>query len=177
MCGCWRQRTNSLKKESKRGRFAQDLLLPAECDSHSLAEPERAPEDIPLLVAHFLKGKATPPTHRPFQLTCQTMEVLCAMIGRGTSGELETQWNEPRRCARRDNPGSDLPPNISAGAKGVSADGGATAPLPEVPESALYPLHGNNGGPPSTAREGSVPLNEVASLKNYLRDQERTSFG
>ena len=46
-------------------------------------------EDIPLLVAHFLKGKTNPRSGKPFQLTCQAMDHLSAHAWPGNVRELE----------------------------------------------------------------------------------------
>jgi transcriptional regulator with PAS, ATPase and Fis domain len=52
-------------------------------------------------------------------------------------------------------------------------DAQATAPLPTVPESALYPLH--LGPPPSEGSESTpTRVDNIQPLKNYLRDQEQS---
>ena len=66
---------------------------------------------------------------------------------------------------------SDLPPNIAAVAKPDAAEDAADATLPEFSETGFSQT--NNGTPAKPASTTpDVPLNQVVSLKNYLREQE-----
>jgi DNA-binding NtrC family response regulator len=134
-------------------------------------------EDIPLLVAHFLKGKTNNRSGKPYQLTRQAMELLSAHDWPGNVRELENAIERAATLCEGDIiQASDLPPNIAAGARNsTSADATVAATLPSVPETALYPLQASNG-PSAAAPTGSAsaPLSQTVSLKNYLREQEQT---
>jgi len=41
-----------------------------------------------------------------------------------------------------------------------------------VPDSALYPLHPGNGATATDTRAEPLPLTQLQSLRNYLREQE-----
>jgi DNA-binding NtrC family response regulator len=71
----------------------------------------------------------------------------------------------------------DLPPNLLANSKIKMPEAGSetAASLPAVPDNALYPLHGQNGGVGGGAgtRE-PTPLSQTTSLKSFLREQEQS---
>src|SRR5437899_9989591 len=67
-----------LEKKIKEGAFREDLYYRLNVIPIQLPALRERREDIPLLVAHFLKGKAHSRTGKPFQITRQAMEVLCA---------------------------------------------------------------------------------------------------
>jgi DNA-binding NtrC family response regulator len=165
-----------LEKRIKAGTFREDLYYRLNVIPIPMPSLRERREDIPLLVAHFLKGKVNRLTHRPFQLTRQAMELLCNYDWPGNVRELENAMERAATlCEGEVILASDLPPNISAGMQpGSPLEDGTTAALPQVPESALYPLHGNNGGSTDGTAKRDVPLNELISLKNYLREQEHT---
>src|SRR4051794_1106291 len=79
----------SLEKRIKEGTFREDLYYRLNVISIPLPGLRERREDIPLLVAHFLKGKVSRQTNRPFQLTRHAMAVLCAYDWPGNVRELE----------------------------------------------------------------------------------------
>jgi two-component system response regulator AtoC len=162
----------SLEKKIKEGGFREDLYYRLNVIPIPLPSLRERREDIPLLVAHFLRGKVNPRSNRPFQLTRHAMEVLCGYDWPGNVRELENAIERAATLCEGDTiQVSDLPPNVAATAKPADAQDAAAANLPQVPESALYPLHTNNGSP-AAAAPAELPLNQVISLKNFLRDQE-----
>ena len=66
-----------------------------------------------------------------------------------------------------------VPAQTYRGLCGVLGCNGAAAALPVVPETALYPLHGNShsSSPATAAEPASQPL---VSLKTFLREQEQS---
>ncbi len=167
----------SLEKRIKEGTFREDLYYRLNVIPIPLPSLKDRREDIPLLVAHFLKGKTNPRSGKPFLLTRQAMELLCAHDWPGNVRELENAIERAATLCEGDIiQASDLPPNIATETKNTSSsDAAATVTLPSLPETALYPLHATNG-PSTTAATGNTPfsLAQTVSLKNFLREQEQS---
>jgi DNA-binding NtrC family response regulator len=164
-----------LEKRIKEGTFREDLYYRLNVIPIQLPSLRDHREDIPLLVAHFLKGKTNSRSGKPFQLTRQTMDLLSAHDWPGNVRELENAIERAATLCEGDIiQASDLPRNVAGAAKiSDSADATLTATLPPVPDTALYPLNSSNGPPSSSpAPNGPVPLTQTVSLKNFLREQE-----
>jgi len=132
-------------------------------------------DDIPLLVAHFLKGKMKDRSNRPIQITRQTMEILSAYDWPGNVRELENAIERAATlCEGSVIQAADLPPRLLASVNitNPALDAQTTVTLPEVPESALYPLPlGADSG--HLPERGPAPTGPVLPLKNFLREQEK----
>ena len=75
-------------------------------------------EDIPLLVAHFLKGKTNPRSGKSFELTCQAMDLLSAHDWPGNVRELENAIERAATLCDGDIiQAGDLPRNVAGSAK------------------------------------------------------------
>jgi DNA-binding NtrC family response regulator len=164
-----------LEKRIKEGTFREDLYYRLNVIAIPLPSLRERRDDIPLLVAHFLKGKLHPETNRPVQVTRQAMEILCAHAWPGNVRELENAIERAMTLCEGGiiQPG-DLPPSLLAGVKTNSPSGDASAALtlPVVPESALYPLH--PAPAPGAAPDGGQAGEEsVLPLKTYLQRQEQ----
>jgi DNA-binding NtrC family response regulator len=165
----------SLEKRIKEGTFREDLYYRLNVIAIDLPSLRERRDDIPLLVAHFLKGKVNVNTNRPFQVTRQTMEILCAHNWPGNVRELENAIERAAAlCEGEIIQAVDLPPSMLASVKitNPALDGQGPAALPTAPESALYPLHGAGTadgapGPKPAADEPFIPL------KDYLHRQEQ----
>jgi len=164
-----------LEKRIKEGSFREDLYYRLNVIAIPLPSLRERRDDIPLLVAHFLKGKTNNRTHRPVQVTRQAMGILCAYDWPGNVRELENAIERAATlCEDAIIQAGDLPPGILASVKSVSPalDAQAAATLPEAPESALYPLH--PGSPPGTPPPAGLPGTEpLVPIKTFLREQER----
>ena len=167
----------ALEKKVKEGEFREDLYYRLNVIAIQLPSLRERREDIPLLVAHFLRGRVNHHSNRPYQITRQAMEALSNHNWPGNVRELENAIERAAALCEGDTiQVSDLPPNIVAGANLSPTPGGETAAaLPVVPDSALYPLQPVSGAPANAAsRSEAVPLSQMQSLKNYLREQENT---
>src|SRR3974390_2770416 len=133
----------SLEKKIKDGTFREDLYYRLNVIPIQLPGLRERKDDIPLLVAHFLKGKVSPRTNRPYQVTRQAMALSCGHEWPGNVRELENAIERAATLCESDIiQAADLPPSlVSAGQPALPPESlEATAPLPQVPESALYHL-------------------------------------
>jgi DNA-binding NtrC family response regulator len=165
-----------LEKRIKEGGFREDLYYRLNVIAIPLPSLRERRDDIPLLVAHFLKDKMNDRANRPMQMTRQTMEILCAYDWPGNVRELENAIERAATlCEGNIIQAGDLPPSLLARIKMPSPAPGtqATATLPVVPESALYPLPRGAESSPSP-EGGPAPTEPVLPMKNYLREQEKT---
>src|SRR6266568_2165047 len=164
-----------LEKKTKEGAFREDLYYRLNVISIELPGLRERRDDIPLLIAHFLKDKTNPRTNRPFQMTRQAVEILCAYDWPGNVRELENAIERAATLCEGDMiQTADLPPSLLAGIKAthLASDTGAAATLPAMPDSALYPLHADPDGAPTSKAE-QPPAQSLPPLKTFLREQEQ----
>ncbi|HWY76922.1 MAG TPA: sigma-54 dependent transcriptional regulator [Verrucomicrobiae bacterium] len=165
-----------LEAKMKGGAFREDLYYRLNVIAINLPSLRERGEDIPLLVAHFLRNKINPRTGQPVQITRQAMEVLSAHNWPGNVRELE---NAIERAATlcEDNviQVNDLPPSLVRNAPLSSTvihtqpSDIAELPIAAGPTPSLYPLHGAQAAasaPGQPAAASDIPL------KDYLREQE-----
>jgi DNA-binding NtrC family response regulator len=163
-----------LEKRIKEGTFREDLYYRLNVIAIPLPSLRERRDDIPLLVAHFLKDKLHPETNRPVQVTRQAMDILCAHDWPGNVRELENAIERAMTlCEDGIIQAGDLPPSLLASVKTTSpsVDGSAAVTLPVVPESALYPLH-PAPAPGAVADGGQAGEEPVLPMKTYLQKQE-----
>jgi two-component system, NtrC family, response regulator AtoC len=170
-----------LEKRIKDGTFREDLYYRLNVIPLGLPPLRERLEDIPLLVAHFLKDKVSPRSGKPFQLTRQTMDVLCAHDWPGNVRELENCIE--RACALCDEniiQLKDLPPSMQKYLGRASSDTvietrtGAPPTSMVVLSETLYPLTHSSPQPINATASSNTTANssEITSLKTFLRDQE-----
>lgn len=170
-----------LEKRIKDGTFRQDLYFRLNVIPIALPALRERIDDIPLLVAHFLKDKVSPRNGQPFQVTRQTMDVLCAHDWPGNVRELENCIE--RACALCDEnviQFKDLPPSMQKYVPMNSSDTviqtrtGAPPSNMVVLSESLYPLTVSSPQPLSNGAPNSISTNsnDITSLKTFLRDQE-----
>ncbi|MBI3849178.1 MAG: sigma-54-dependent Fis family transcriptional regulator [Verrucomicrobia bacterium] len=167
-----------LETKVKDGSFREDLYYRLNVIPIPLPSLRERIDDIPLLVAHFLKNKVNPRTGKPFQITRPAMDVLCVYDRPGNVRELENAIERAATLCEADIiQVADLPPallknltkdQIAASSVELSS---ATLTLPDVPATALYPLSNTHdttflAAPESPAAQPGVPL------KTFLREQE-----
>jgi DNA-binding NtrC family response regulator len=168
-----------LEEKTKAGEFREDLYYRLNVIAINLPNLRERLEDIPLLVAHFLRNKISPRNGQPFQMTRQVMEIFCAHDWPGNVRELENAIERAMAlCEGNVIQAADLPPSLA----GKAAQSGA-APAPEAGEIASLPLpvaaaNAAFTGEPSQetlapGQQSSAALRDL-SLKDYLREQELT---
>jgi DNA-binding NtrC family response regulator len=174
-----------LEQRIKDGTFREDLYYRLNVIPLHLPNLRDRREDIPLIVAHFLKKKINPRNGEPFGVTRQVMETLCAYGWPGNVRELENVIE--RTCVLCEGniiQVSDLPVALQACAPAqkewAPATGIATQPTaeshPAQQDDGLYPLR-------EIRRANSIPLSGTNALsrsagleplRNFLREQELT---
>jgi DNA-binding NtrC family response regulator len=153
-----------LENKIKAGTFREDLFYRLNVIPLQLPSLRERRDDIPLLVAHFLKGKFNQSTKRPFLVSRQAMEALCAYDWPGNVRELENALERGATlCEGEVISAADLPGSMLH-MVGCSASDAAS-------DTAIYPLPG-----PSDDGSEVNPLpgreNKLVPLKNFLREQE-----
>jgi DNA-binding NtrC family response regulator len=165
-----------LEKRLKEGTFREDLYYRLNVIPIPLPGLRERRDDIPLLVAHFLKGKVNTRTNRPFQVTRQAMQLLCAYHWPGNVRELENAIERAATLCEGDIiRAGDLPPSLVASVQTTQPvrEGDTAAALPDVPGAALYPLHPSSGAGAPSSEPGQPADAPVLPLKAFLRTQEQ----
>jgi len=167
-----------LEKKIKDGSFREALYYRLNVIPISRPSVRERREDVPLLVAHFLRNKVNPRNGQPIQITRQAMNVLSAHDWPGNVRELENAIERASTlCEENIIQVSDLPPSIvrdQAPPNAAIADAGEIAELP-IPATAtaknLFPL--NTSAPPAGAAT-QTPAAAISDLplKDFLREQE-----
>jgi len=167
-----------LEKRIKEGTFREDLYYRLNVIAITLPSVRERPEDVPLLVSHFLRSKISPRNGQPVQITRQAMQVLNAHEWPGNVRELE---NAIERAATlcEDNiiQVADLPPSLvkKLGHHASPSDGdGEIAQLPEPATSIKNPFADPPAaGAAAPAAPAAAPaINTDLPLKDFLREQE-----
>jgi DNA-binding NtrC family response regulator len=164
-----------LEKKIKDGSFREDLYYRLNVIAIQLPSLRERRDDIPLLVGHFLRDKLSLRTERPFQMTRQAMEVLCAHNWPGNVRELENAVERAAALCEGDViQAADLPPSILEAVQltGSGKESGTAMELPVVPDSALYPLRPQESTEITPAGTQTVNA-EFLPLKTYMREQEQ----
>jgi transcriptional regulator with PAS, ATPase and Fis domain len=147
-----------LEQRVKDGKFREDLYYRLNVIPIPLPPLRDRRDDIPLLVAHFLKDKTHPRTGRAFQVTQQAMTALSAHAWPGNVRELENALERATAlCDGELLELADLPAAIAGPARPApaSAAGAEPAPLPAVPPTAHYPLQ--RPAQPAAQQAGASP--------------------
>ena len=168
----------ALEERVKAGTFREDLYYRLNVIPIQLPPLRDRRDDIPLLVAHFLREKVHLRTGQPFQVTRQAMEALAAHDWPGNVRELENAIE--RACALSESNlvrVADLPPALRRHAAGESSDTVFLIPQPsEAPPASLYASRSPSSDaatPSAVAREAlPPPTGSLGSLKSFLRQQE-----
>lgn len=170
-----------LREKIKTGEFREDLFYRLNVIALALPPLRDHPEDVPLLVAHFLKTKTHPRQKRPFQVSQAAMAVLCVHSWPGNVRELENALE--RACVLCDSEiiqVADLPPQVQAAVPDgtprtlPSSDPARLAtpaepPSPGAETAYEFPASASAAFLHSPGPEEAGP---PRSLKHYLHEQE-----
>ena len=171
-----------LEKKIKEGTFREDLYYRLNVISIPLPSLRERTDDIPLLVAHFLKDKLNSRSGQPFQISRRAMDVLSAHDWPGNVRELENAIE--RACALCDGDVlrvDDLPPALHryaphepAGEASETHD--AVVALPQTTSAGAVfsasPSESNVSRPSGSAALAAPGPFPPGPLKNFLREQE-----
>lgn len=158
----------SLEKCVREGTFREDLYYRLNVISIELPKLRERKEDIPLLVAHFLRKRLSPKNGQPFQLTRQAMEALSQHDWPGNIRELENAIERAcTLCEGNTIQVTDFPPLIQQYRARITSNT-EIEPLQEVISETPAPYLGGNPESPA-GMSNFVPLQP---LKSYIRTQE-----
>jgi two-component system, NtrC family, response regulator AtoC len=169
-----------LEKRVKEGTFREDLYYRLNVIPIQLPPLRDRRDDIPLLVAHFLREKVHPRTGQLFQVTRQVMDAFGAHDWPGNVREMENAIE--RACALCEGNllrVADLPPVFRQLASGEASD--AIFPIPREDSAQALLL-----APPPAPAAGEAPATvgdhpavtfppppgSIGVLKSFLRQQE-----
>lgn len=172
----------------KNGEFREDLYYRLNVISILLPGLRERPDDIPLLISHFLKEKINPRSGQPYQVTRHAMDVLAAHDWLGNVRELENAIERATALCEDDTVRvRDLPPVLQKKALELASDdtvilANNPAVSPEnadideekVAANSLYPLENSEGrSVKPTSAPGAVSTSTpLGPLKNFIREQE-----
>src|SRR5438876_10418825 len=154
-----------LEKRIKEGTFREDLYYRLNVIPIHLPSLRERRDDIPLLVSHFLRDKVHARTGKPFQITRQAMEVLCAHDWPGNVRELENAIE--RACALSEDHifrVSDLPPVLHQYFKETASDTVFQVTSVSLSESRIGPSHASQSVT-ATASQPSPAAGEPATSR------------
>jgi DNA-binding NtrC family response regulator len=166
-----------LEQRVREGAFREDLYYRLNVIPIQLPSLRERQDDIPLLVAHFLKQKAKTASGEQFKISRRAMETLLAHPWPGNVRELENAIERATTlCESSTIALADLPPSLLAKA-GLSPDDDTMiehAELPHVVDSQA-PSAGPNGANGKTETTATTrPIDSIKPLKNFLREQEQS---
>lgn len=167
-----------LEQRIKEGTFREDLYYRLNVIPVQLPPLRERRDDIPLLVAHFLKQKARGGVN--FKISKRTMEVLMAHAWPGNVRELENAMERATTlCETSVIRLCDLPPSMLAktGANPEEDASTETADLPQIGEPAATVVATDNGKTTTTAtatNSSNRPLDAIKPLKHFIREQEQS---
>ena len=160
-----------LEKKIQDGTFREDLYYRLNVIPIPLPPLRQRRDDIPLLVAHFLRSKTSSSSERALKITREALEVLCVHDWPGNVRELENAIERAvTLCETETVHAGDLPPSLLQKRDFAMVSEGSqdTALLPKPPESSNSQAK-TEPGRHSAASNGDDALKP---LKNHLHDQE-----
>src|SRR5688572_16861516 len=157
-----------LEKKIKDGTFREDLYYRLNVIPIQLPPLRERTDDVPLLVARFLRDKVHPRVGKPYQVTRQAMAALTAYQWPGNVRELE---NAIERAAVLSDTEiiktESLPPNVAEPARSQPPEPGVTdTKFFTLPEQEAFEANGRSAGSPASA--------SLSTLKQFMREQELT---
>ena len=166
-----------LEKKIKDGTFREDLYYRLNVIAINLPGLRERKDDIPLLVAHFLKNKVNPRSGHPIQITRPALHALGLHEWPGNVRELENAIERAATlCENNLIQLRDLPPAlVPASMLAETASSADVADLPQTGDTAATSRPMTQGAPGAATppQPAGAPATDL-SLKDYLREQELT---
>ena len=170
-----------LLKRVQSGTFREDLYYRLNVIAIGLPSLRERREDVPLIVAHFLKARLHSRNGRPLQISRPAMQALLAYDWPGNVRELENAIERASALCETDIlQVGDLPPAVLEHftARGEAVEEELAAPVqpPRVPapaETSIFPLPSPATGAAPDAAAPAVS-SALGSLRNFMREQEVT---
>jgi transcriptional regulator with PAS, ATPase and Fis domain len=157
-----------LEKKIKDGTFREDLYYRLNVIPINLPSLRERKDDIPLLVARFLRDKVHPRTGLPFQVTRQAMAALSVHQWPGNVRELENAIERASVLSDTEIIKLDsLPPFIAD-------TGRAQPPDPNTTDTKFFALPEQESVEGNGARTAATPSPQNVNLKHFMREQELT---
>ncbi len=165
----------NLEKLVTEGKFREDLFYRLNVVPILMPSLRERAEDVPVLVAHFLRDKVHSRTGRPFQISRRALEALCRHNWPGNVRELENAIE--RASVLSESPLikiRDLPPVVVQKIPTGEWDEPETALVAEFPQSSPGLIPGTATPQPdaSPPKPGTAMPSHIVSLKRFIRDQE-----
>ncbi|MEW6302551.1 MAG: sigma-54 dependent transcriptional regulator [Verrucomicrobiota bacterium] len=165
----------ALEKKIKDGTFREDLYYRLNVISIQLPSLRERVDDVPLLVAHFLKQKVSPRTGALIQISRRAMSALMAHDWPGNVRELENAI-ERATALCEDNliRVADLPPALVDLANNTLPDHVVEEAVSNQETGETKPgLKLSPGQNESAASAQTIsPTGNIEPLKNFMREQE-----
>jgi DNA-binding NtrC family response regulator len=154
-----------LEMRVKEGTFREDLYYRLNVIPVQLPPLRGRLDDVPLLVARFLRDRLHARTGQSFQVTRQAMQALSTYQWPGNVRELENAIE--RACALSDTEIiklDSLPPGVAAAGRAQPPDPATTdTKFFDLPASASDALNG---------KQAANPAAPLSNLKSFMREQE-----
>jgi len=165
-----------LENRIKDGGFREDLYYRLNVIPIPLPSLRERRDDIPLLVAHFLRSRPSGRGGRARRVSSRVMDILNAYDWPGNVRELENAIERAATlCEGNVIRARDLPPAIlrSSGHENATTDESVEAELPQVTDS-TQPSKDQADRPESTHERGVMPetVDDVKPLRIFTREQE-----
>jgi len=166
-----------LEERIKQGTFREDLYYRLNVIPIQLPALRERLDDLPLLVAHFLKQKSGGRSGGPLKVSRRVMEAFNVHTWPGNVRELENAMERATTLCETDTIRlTDLPPTLLAKVGFSATDDSAreTAELPHVGEPAAAVVATEGTKNTSTATSANRPLDSIKPLKHFIREQEQS---
>jgi DNA-binding NtrC family response regulator len=152
-----------LEKKVKENTFREDLYYRLNVIPILLPPLRERRDDVPLLVARFLRDKLHCRTGQPFQVTRQAMSALTAYAWPGNVRELENAIERASVLSDSEILKMDsLPP-------AMADTGRAQTPVQEVTDTKFFALPADESVQTAVGPARSI---QITNLKQFMREQE-----
>jgi two-component system, NtrC family, response regulator AtoC len=163
----------NLEDKAKQGQFREDLFYRLNVIPIPIPSLRERRDDIPLLVAHFIRSKSPPLPGRSLQITRSAVEILCRYDWPGNVRELENAIERAAvLCESNLIRISDLPPSIlkALGLPEESAEPEDAAVLPALAGEPVFQMPESVN--PAAVQGKHTDPQSLPPLRVFMRQQE-----